>query len=90
MKKSDFIEDVARRMGTSKKDADFAVKVIFDAITEVLQNQDKIQFVGFGTFEAKKRAAREFRNPSTGDTVKMPEMYVPAFKAGKTLKDAVK
>lgn len=90
MKKSEFIEDVARRMGTTKKDADLAVKVVFEAITEALKRQDKIQFIGFGTFEVRKRNAREFRNPSTGETIKMPEMYVPVFKAGKTLKETVK
>lgn len=90
MKKSEFIEDVARRMGTTKKEADFAVKVVFEAITEALQQQEKLQFIGFGTFEAKKRAARICRNPSTGESIEMPEMYIPTFKAGKTLKDAVK
>ncbi len=89
MNKTDLVNAVAAT-GLTKKDADKAVAAVFGAIEGALKAGDKVQLVGFGTFEVRERAAKEGRNPKTGETIKIAASKVPAFKAGKALKDAVK
>ncbi len=90
MKKPEFVAAVAQKAGISEKDAANAVKAVFEVIKEALAGGDKVQLIGFGTFEVRTRAAKEARNPRTKETVQVPETKVPAFKAGAALKDAVK
>ena len=80
---------MTKTAGFSKKDADKAVSAVLEAITDALTSGEKVQLVGFGTFEVRDRAAREGKNPATGETIKIEASKVPAFKAGKALKDAV-
>lgn len=89
MNKGELVEAIAKETGLSKKDADAAVKALVDTITKALKKKDKVQLVGFGTFETTKRAARNGKNPQTGATIKIPATTAPKFKAGKALKDAV-
>lgn len=89
MNKAELINAVAAATEFSKKDAEAAVTATFEAITAALQEGDKVQLVGFGSFEVKKRAARVGRNPKTNATIEIPASVVPVFKAGKALKDAV-
>lgn len=89
MNKTELIAAVAEKTDLSKKDADAAVSAVLGAITDALKAGDKIQLVGFGTFEVRNRAAKQGRNPRTGETMSVPASKVPAFKAGKALKDAV-
>jgi len=89
MNKTELIAAVAEQAGLSKKDAEKAVKAFTDVITDELKKGEKIQIVGFGTFEVSERAAREGRNPHTGETMKIEASKAPKFKAGKALKDAV-
>ena len=89
MTKVELIASVAAEAGMSKKDAEKAVNAALAAITEELKNGGKVSLVGFGTFEVRDRAAREGKNPATGETIKIDATKVPAFKAGKALKDAV-
>ena len=89
MNKAELINAVAAATEFSKKDAEAAVNAALEAITAALQECDKVQLVGFGSFEVKKRAARVGRNPKTNDTIEIPASVVPVFKAGKALKDAV-
>lgn len=89
MNKTELIAAVAKKTDLSKKDADAAVSAVLGAITDALKAGDKIQLVGFGTFEVRNRAAKQGRNPRTGETMTVPASKVPAFKAGKALKDAV-
>lgn len=89
MNKTELIAAVAEKTDLSKKDADAAVSAVLGAITDALKAGDKIQLVGFGTFEVRNRAAKQSRNPRTGETMTVPASKVPAFKAGKALKDAV-
>lgn len=89
MNKTELIAAVAEKTELSKKDADAAVSAVLGAITDALKAGDKIQLVGFGTFEVRNRAAKQGRNPRTGETMTVPASKVPAFKAGKALKDAV-
>ncbi len=89
MNKSELIEAVARAADLSKAEAGRAVDATFDAIARSLKKGDKVSLVGFGTFEVRKRAARTGRNPKTGETIKIKASKVPAFKAGKGLKDTV-
>lgn len=89
MNKTELIAAVAEKTDLSKKDADAAVSAVLGAITDALKAGDKIQLVGFGTFEVRNRAAKQGRNPRTGETMTVPASRVPAFKAGKALKDAV-
>ncbi|HLQ74554.1 MAG TPA: HU family DNA-binding protein [Alloiococcus sp.] len=88
--KSELIEKVASATDLTKKDASAAVEAVFDTITETLSNEEKVQIIGFGTFEVRERAARKGRNPQTGEEIQIPASKVPAFKAGKALKEAVK
>lgn len=90
MNKTELIEAVAKSAGLSKKDAGVAVAAVFDEMTAALKKGDKVQMIGFGTFEVRERAARKARNPQTGEEISIKASKVPAFKAGKALKDAVK
>ena len=90
MNKSDLIEAVAEKSGLTKKESANVVDAVFDSISESLAKGDKVQLLGFGTFEVRNRKARQGRNPSTGETIKIDASKVPAFKAGKALKDMVK
>ena len=89
MNKAELINAVAASAEVSKKDAEAVVTATFNAITEALKQGEKVQLVGFGTFEAKVRAAHIGRNPATGAEIKIPASKAPAFKAGKTFKDSV-
>ena len=89
MNKIELIAEVAKKCGISKKDAEKAVTTTFDTIADALSQGDKVQLVGFGSFEVKSRAARTGRNPRTKEVVEIPASKVPVFKAGKALKDAV-
>jgi DNA-binding protein HU-beta len=89
MNKSELVDAIAKETGLSKKDSDAAVKDFVDTVTKALKKKDKVQLVGFGTFETVKRAARNGKNPQTGATIKIPASVAPKFKAGKALKDAV-
>jgi DNA-binding protein HU-beta len=90
MTKTELIAAVAAKAELSKKDAEKAVNAFISSVSDGLKNGDKIQLVGFGTFEVRERAAREGKNPATGATIQIPATKVPAFKAGKALKDLVK
>ena len=89
MNKTELIAAVAEKSGLSKKDSEAAVVATIAAITDALKADDKVQIVGFGSFEVKKRAARIGRNPKTKESIEIPASVVPVFKAGKALKDAV-
>ena len=89
MNKTELIAITAEKAGLTKKDAERAVNAAIDAITAALVAGDKVQVAGFGIFETKKREARTGRNPHTKETIQIPATKVPAFKASKTLKDAV-
>ena len=89
MNKTELIAAIAEKTGLSKKDSEAAVSAVVDAITEALKAEDKVQLVGFGSFEVKKRAARTGRNPQTGETIEIAAAKRPVFKAGKALKDAI-
>ncbi|MBE5872683.1 MAG: HU family DNA-binding protein [Lachnospiraceae bacterium] len=89
MNKADLVAAMAEQAGLSKKDAEKALKAFTDVVAEQLKKGDKIQLVGFGTFEVSERAAREGRNPQTGKTMKIEASKAPKFKAGKALKDLV-
>ena len=88
--KADLIDGVASKSGLTKKDATAAVEALFEVVTETLAEGERVQVIGFGTFEVRERAARKGRNPQTGEEIQIPATKVPAFKAGKGLKDAVK
>lgn len=90
MNKTELIAKVAEKADLSKKDAGKAVDAVFASITGALKKGDKVQIIGFGSYEVRKRAARLGRNPQTGKEIKIAASKVPAFKAGKALKDAVK
>ena len=89
MNKTELIAAVAEQAELSKKDSEKALKAFVDVVTEELKKGEKIQIVGFGTFEVSERAAREGRKPQTGATMKIEACKAPKFKAGKALKDAV-
>ncbi|MCQ2418855.1 MAG: HU family DNA-binding protein [Clostridia bacterium] len=89
MNKTELIAEVAAKAGLSKKDAEKAVNATVEAITDAMVKGDKVQLVGFGTFETKKRDARIGRNPKTKEAIEIPASTVPGFKAGKALKVAV-
>lgn len=90
MNKTDLVNAVAAETGFTKKDAEKAVAAVLDSITDALKAGDKVQLVGFGTFEVRNRAAKQGHNPRTGEPMTVPASKLPAFKAGKALKDAVK
>lgn len=89
MTKTELINAVAEKAELSKKDAEKAVSAVLEGITDALISGEKVQLVGFGTFEVRDRAAREGKNPATGEAISIPATRVPAFKAGKALKDAI-
>ena len=90
MNKPELISAVAEKSGLTKKDAENALNALLDTITNTMAEGDKIQLIGFGTFEVKERAARLGHNPQTKEEILIPESKFPAFKAGKALKEAVK
>lgn len=90
MNKQAIIAAVADKTGLSKKDAEAAVTALLDVITDELQKGGSVAFTGFGTFSTSQRAARQGVNPATGEKIQIPATVVPKFKAGKSLKDAVK
>ncbi|MBQ9615771.1 MAG: HU family DNA-binding protein [Selenomonadaceae bacterium] len=89
MNKSELVAKVAENAGLTKKDAEKAINAVFSSIEKALVDGDKVQMIGFGTFEVKERAARKGRNPQTGNEIDIPASKNPVFKAGKALKDAV-
>ena len=89
MNKAELINSVAATAEVSKKEAEAVITATLDAITAALKEGDKVQLVGFGSFEVKTRAARVGRNPKTGMEIEIPQAKAPVFKAGKALKDAV-
>ncbi|PEA36888.1 DNA-binding protein [Priestia megaterium] len=90
MKKAELIEAVASKSELTKQDAKKAGEALFETISTTLVKGEKVQLVGFGTFEVRERAERTGRNPQTGEEMTIPATKVPAFKAGKELKEAVK
>lgn len=89
MNKAELVNAIAEKTELSKKDSEKALKAFIDVVTEELIKGEKIQLVGFGTFEVSERAAREGRNPQTGKTMQIAACKAPKFKAGKQLKDAL-
>jgi DNA-binding protein HU-beta len=89
LNKAELVSAVAEKADMSKKDAEKAVSAVFATIEESLAQSEKVQLVGFGTFEVKDRAERQGRNPQTKESIVIPAAKVPGFKAGKALKDAV-
>lgn len=90
MNKADLGDAVFNKIGGTKKAAEDAVETVFESITNSLKKGEDVSVAGFGVFAAKKRAAREARNPRTGESVHVPATTVPKFRAGKSLKEAVK
>ncbi len=89
MNKGELVDAIASKAQTSKKDADAILTATVEIIMDAVANGDKVTLVGFGTFEPRKRAAREGRNPQTGKAIQIPETTVPAFSAGKQFKEVV-
>ena len=87
MNKTELVAAMAEQTNLSKKDAEAALKAFIDVVSEGLKKGEKVQLVGFGTFEVSERAAREGRNPQTGETMEIKASKTPKFKAGKALKD---
>lgn len=88
--KQDVIAKVVEATGLTKKDATASVNAVFDTVKDYLADDEKVQLIGFGTFDVRERAARQGRNPQTGEAIEIAASKVPAFKAGKALKEAVK
>ena len=89
MNKAELVAAMAEQAGLTKKDAEAALKAFTDVVSDELKNGGKVQLVGFGTFEVSERAAREGRNPQSGEVMKIAASKAPKFKAGKALKDLV-
>ena len=89
MNKSELVAAISVKTNETKKVTEETLNAFIEVVTETLKKGDKIQLVGFGTYEAKSRAARKGRNPQTGEEIKIPASKVPSFKAGKALKDEV-
>ena len=89
MNKATFIAQVAEKSGLERKQATEAVEAVIAVIADALKAGDKVQLIGFGTFEVKARAAHQGRNPATGETIEIAASKAPVFKAGKTLKDSL-
>ncbi len=89
MNKSELVASIAEKSGLKKTEAEKAVKAFIDTVTAEMKKGEKVQLVGFGTFEVAERPAREGRNPRTGETMKISASKAPKFKAGKALKDAI-
>ena len=90
MNKVELVTKMAEKSNLTKKDAALALDAFIESVEEALENREKVQLVGFGTFETRERAAREGRNPRTKETITIPASTVPVFKAGKEFKDRVK
>lgn len=90
MNKTELIKKVAEQTALSQKDVATCLQTIFEQITHTLKSGESVQLIGFGTFEVRERSARTARNPQTGEEMHLPATKVPAFKAGKQLKEAVK
>ena len=89
MNKAELVAALAEKTGDTKKASETAVNAFIDVVTEALKKGEKVQLVGFGSFEVRKRAARKGRNPQTKEEIKIPASKAPVFKAGKALKDLV-
>ena len=89
MNRSELISAVAEQASLSRKEADAAVSALIDVVTDTLKKGDKLSLIGFGTFEVSERAAREGKNPLTGEKIQIPACKIPKFKAGKALKDSL-
>ena len=89
MNKAELVAAIAAKTGETKKAAELAVNAFVQVVTETLKKGDKVQLVGFGSFEVRKRAARKGRNPQTKQEIKIPASKAPVFKAGKALKNTV-
>lgn len=89
MNKTELVEAIAKKAELSKKDAGIALQAVIDTVIATVAKKKKVQLIGFGTFEARKRKARTGKNPRTGAALKIPAATVPAFKPGKAFKDAV-
>ena len=89
MNKTELVEAMAKQTGLSKKDTEATLKAFTDTVAKALKKNDKVQLVGFGTFEVSKRAARTGRNPQTGAEMKIKASKAPKFKPGKALKDSL-
>lgn len=90
MNKNELINKVAETTGISKKETESVINEALDLVMDTLSKGDKVQFVGFGTFEVRQRASRTGRNPQTGEAITIPSTSVPGFRAGNKFKDAVK
>ena len=89
MNKVELVTKMAEKSNLTKKEAALALDAFIESVEEALENKEKVQLVGFGTFETRERAAREGRNPRTKETITIPASTVPVFKAGKEFKDRV-
>ena len=89
MNKTELVANIAEKSGLTKKDAEKALGAFFESVQQALIEGDRVQLIGFGTFEVKERAARKGRNPQTGKEIEITAAKNPVFKAGKALKDAV-
>ncbi|MDI3534395.1 MAG: DNA-binding protein HU-beta [Thermosediminibacterales bacterium] len=89
MNKAELITSISEKSGLTKKDSEKALNAFVESVEEALVNGEKVQLVGFGTFEVRERSARKGRNPQTGEEIEIPAAKIPAFKAGKALKDSV-
>ncbi|WP_405105848.1 HU family DNA-binding protein [Paenibacillus sp. FSL K6-1217] len=89
MNKTDLVNNISEKSGLAKKDVETVLNGVLGEITEALASGDKVQLIGFGTFETRKRSGRTGRNPQSGTPIEIPESTVPAFKAGNKLKEAV-
>ena len=89
MNKAELVEALATKTGETKKSAEASLNAFIEVITEAMKKGDKVQLVGFGSFEVRKRAARKGRNPQTGEEMKIAASKAPVFKAGKALKEKV-
>ena len=90
MNKTELVAAIAAKAGVSKKDAENMVNAFIETVQDAVKADDKLQLVGFGTFESKSRAAKEGKNPQTGAKIQIPACKIPAFKAGKAFKDMLK
>ncbi|HEU5138520.1 MAG TPA: HU family DNA-binding protein [Bacillales bacterium] len=90
MNRNELVSNIAEKSGLTKKDVETVVNGVIDEITGALEKGEKVQFVGFGTFETRERASRSGRNPQTGETLQIPATVVPAFRPGNKLKETVK
>lgn len=90
MNRNQLVSNIAEKSGLTKKDVETVVTGLVEEITDALKRGEKVQFVGFGTFETRERASRSGRNPQTGETIQIPATVVPAFRPGNKLKETVK